>query len=123
KLCLALECIFVEPMSYDNNISDDTLDYYLYNGYGVEPYEGNYIDIYDYREFVGDVVVYSKNYLSSIEHFDGELNAKILVPNWLTVIVVLLIGLIAYVRSYHNKRFSILIKGLVNRKVSQQVIR
>lgn len=122
-LCLALECIFVKPMNYDNNINNDSLNYHLYSGYGVEPYEGNYIEVYEYREFVGDVVVYSKNYLSSIEHFDGELNAKLLVPNWLTVIVVLLIGLIAYVRSYHNKRFSILIKGLVNRKVSQQVIR
>lgn len=103
------------------NIKDST--FYTHElSNGVKPFSGVYQPAYEYSEWTSDVVVHAKNYLSQIKYHQGELQQNT-VPNWVAILLVVVLGIVAYSKSFYPKRFKMILRGLFNWKVSQQIIR
>ncbi len=89
---------------------------------GIVPYSGLYTEVYTKDEWVNDVVAYSEYYYSNLPYQKGIANDTSAV-NWMLVILFFGFISLAYVRSVHRKRFSMLVQTFINWKVAKQIIR
>lgn len=90
--------------------------------YGIKPFDGVYNPTYSYKQWVLDVTVYAQDHLSKVEYHKGEPQTSS-VPNWVPIVLIIVSALVAYSKSYYGKRFNMILKGMFNWKVSQQIIR
>lgn len=89
---------------------------------GVIAFDGSYEDIYSKEEWVQDVVAYNAYYNSTISYKKGtpiESHAS----GWILLILLVGFSSLAYVRTLHRKRFTMLIQTFINWKVAKQIIR
>lgn len=103
------------------NIIDSTFQTHKL-AYGVMPYKGEYQPDYTYKQWALDITVHAKHYLSQHKYHQGESQNQ-LVPNWIAFVLILVLVAVAYSKSFHAKRFKMILKGFFNWKVSQQIIR
>jgi hypothetical protein len=109
-------------MISQNSTSADSSQLKQFSAYGVETYDGTYHKAYSYKQWSNDVVVHANNYLSQVKYHQGELKES-QTSNWIVIILLIVFSAIAYTKSFHQKRFGMLLKGFFNWKISQQIIR
>jgi hypothetical protein len=87
----------------------------------VVPFEGEYQPPYTFQEWTVDLIPYAKHHFNTIPYQEGiDISSS---PLWISLIVFLCFAAIAYVRSYHRKRFNLLQRTLFNWKTAKQIIR
>ncbi|MEQ8908195.1 MAG: DUF4271 domain-containing protein [Vicingaceae bacterium] len=88
----------------------------------VTPYFEGVDSTYTLYDFAQDVVVESKMFHATNPYIEGSPKDS-LVENWMILFILLCLVGIAFIRSFHRKRYRLLFKIIFNWKMAKQIIR
>lgn len=89
---------------------------------GVIAFDGTYEDIYSKEDWAQDVVAYNSYYNNTISYKKGT-PIESHTSGWILLILLFGFSSLAYVRTMHRKRFTMLMQTFINWKVAKQIIR